>query len=149
MAMLAFTDCFVKPTELSIVKTLHNMAAVRLFLLKTLAQSGLQHLANVPHVFQSRFDVGQLTWVEIGAWRSFTQAYRWNPHLVTLLDFLVRFAATAVDPYLALANQAVNEASWRTLQLCQQQVIQALAGTIWPYFVHSYALIQNFRLGHL
>ena len=58
------------------------------------------------------------------------QPYRRHPHHVTGLDPRIDAGAAFVNPHFAAADDAVNMGLGHTLELAQQEVVQALAGRL-------------------
>src|SRR5690606_24851868 len=58
------------------------------------------------------------------------QAHRRDPDLVAALELALGLGPPAVDPDLPGAHQLVDQAARRTLELAEQEVVQALPGTV-------------------
>ena len=57
-----------------------------------------------------------------------TEAHWRNTHHITGLEAVVRVAAAFVQPYLALAYQAVNAGARHALEEAKQEIVEALTG---------------------
>ncbi len=60
----------------------------------------------------------------------FGETDRRHTHLITRLELAFGLGAATIHPYLAAAHQLVDQAARGTLQLAEQEVVQALAGTV-------------------
>jgi hypothetical protein len=66
-----------------------------------------------------------------------------NSHFVTGSQFVLRFAALAVDPHLAGADHTVYGRLGNAFHLGAEKVVDALPITVWRHFHPPYCVLFN------
>ncbi|MNI45742.1 hypothetical protein D3C73_1001820 [compost metagenome] len=77
----------------------------------------------------------------------FSETNRRYPHFVAGLQLALGLGAAAIDAHLAAADQLVDKAARGTLELAEQEIVQALAGAVGRNGDHAHGRLVAGRLG--